>query len=213
MSSEYRRDEVYMIKTTRKISALLICRILFFGCFFLAMILANTLWKNEAAWIGYVHETCFIDINQALRDGSENLLDVALLRLPFWIIIILLGRKGIGIIGADIFGAWQGFALGFLLSAFLIRYGAKGIAAFFCTSFPQILFYFTAYFFLYQVIFNLHQKKQSQTYEEGDVSKRSSVARAYFGICILLSLVFVVGIFIESYVNYFFLLKIPAIIS
>lgn len=213
MNSVNNSEDIYMIKTTGKISVLWICRILFFGCFFLAIFLANTIWQNEAAWIGYLHENRFLNLPAEIAEGRENLEYVILTRLPFWVGMVLFGRKLIGLIMAQIYTAWQGFMLGFILAAFMIRYGMMGAIVFFCMCFPQIIFYIIAYMILYHVIFKLYRKKHAAKILGEEQEQKGQTARAYVMLCILLTIVFAIGIFFESYVNYFFLRKIPHFIS
>lgn len=213
MNTVSNHEDVYKIKTTRKISALGICRFLFFGCFFLAIFIANTVWQNEAAWIGYLHESCFLELPETLSDGSGNLMIVILSRFPFWISIVLFGPTLAGVMIAQIYSTWQGFALGFLLASFLMRYGVVGVAVFGCMCFPQILLYLIAYVILYHIVFRLHQKRRMT----GDMHEEPELAgqrrRAYVMLCILLTTVFVTGMVLESYVNYFFLSQIPNLFS
>lgn len=213
MNSVYNSNEAYMTKTTKKISALGICRVLFFGCFFLAIFIANTIWQNEAAWIGYLHESCFLELPENLSDGRGNLTVVILSRLPFWVSIVLFGRKLAGIIIAQIYSTWQGFALGFLLASFMIRYGVVGVAVFACMCFPQILVYIIAYTILYHIIFRLYRRKRMTDGVDENPESEGQTFRAYILICILLTAVFFAGMILESYVNYFFLSQIPHIFS
>ncbi|MBQ8662861.1 MAG: stage II sporulation protein M [Eubacterium sp.] len=175
--------------------------------------MANTVWKNEASWIGYLHESSFISGTPDLESGGDNLFAVIISRMPMWILLIVFGRTGFGLLVGQGFVAWQGFSLGFILSSFLIRYGILGIVVFFMTCLPQMVLYGVAYGILLFLLCKLHrQKKQAMILGEyyDELSRKQN---RYIGVCFVLTTLFCVGIFLESYVNVWLLEKIPRIIS
>ena len=205
MSYNDNRNNAYVIKTTKRISVAKICRILFFGCFFLGILFANTLWKNEAAWIGYLQENTLKQSLDVLSPGRENLPVVAFMRLPVWTFLVLFGRKTFGIFIGSIYGAWEGFLLGFLLSASMLRHGISGVVVIFGMCFPQIIFYFIAFFGIYSMLFFIHGRRMKDAEQDFVSNKQDLTNSRYVGICVLLSMIYVLGILVESYVNYFFL--------
>ena len=103
--------------------------LLFLGCFFLGVFLANFSLHDEALWIGFLHEnqmrqfTGVGDVEQA-----KALLKTILLQrgLPWVILMIALCfRFGRAICGGW-FG-WLGLSGGFVFAALLGRYGFSGI--------------------------------------------------------------------------------------
>lgn len=200
-------------KTTGKISALWICRILFFGCFFVAIFVANTIWKNEAAWMGYLHENSVLSWIDTNVQDVNNIIYILLCRLPIWLAILIFGRILFGVVLAAVYAGWQGFVIGFVLSAFIMRYGVMGILIFIFSSCPQILLYVLAYWLLYRMICKLYREKRRIMYlgESGVVE--SKVSTGYVGACFVLSTIFLTGVFLESYVNVLLLEKIARIVA
>ncbi len=184
-------------KTTGKISASVLCRILFFGCFFVGIFIANTIWKNEASWIGYIHENSMLDVSWTSETKNINLMFVLISRLPIWLALMLFGKKLLGILLAMVYASWQGFAIGFILSAFIIRYGILGLAVYILHWLPHGVLYLISFWLMYRMICKGYQQ----------------ITTIYMGACFILSVMFLVGIFLESYVNEFFLEKIVWIIS
>ena len=222
MSPVQNFEETYVENTTGKVTVIWLCRILFFGCFFVAIFVANTIWKNEASWLGYVHETIVTGglakldsenlfsaklLSEALESGIALLQTILLQRLPVWLFLLVFGRSLCGIIGGQIYGACQGFFLGFLLSAMIIRYGFYGVVIFGMMGCPQMIAYIFAYVLLYRKNYLLwKRKKQSEKY--GEIQpKGCSVSGTDIVGYTLLTVLFGVGIFLESYVNVIFLTK------
>lgn len=213
MSSVRDYSETYVKRATEKANAVLLCRILFFGCFFVAIFIANTLWKNEAAWIGYLHETMVMNLPNQVDNGLNNLGIVLKQRLPMWIFLVFLGRNIWGIVVAQVHGAWQGFILGFLMSSLIIRYGLYGSLFFVLLGCPQFLVYVFAYVFLYKMNFACwNRKRRARIYGETLPENGGSGVKQIL-IYIMLTLLFLAGIVLESYVNVIFLSKMVGLMK
>lgn len=201
MKSSYNSESTYMKKTAGKISVLWLCRILFFSCFFVGIFIANTIWKNEAAWIGYLHENMLMQIQEVSAQGGNNFGYVLVSRLPIWICLILFGRNLFGILLAEGFASWQGFAIGFSFAALMIRYGMQGSILFLITITPQGFVYGFSFCLLYHMICKLYRQKRIG-YLLGEGMEHYMVqSRSYIGVCIILTILYFAGIFLESYVN------------
>ena len=183
------RENIFS-KTTEKRNSVIICRILFFGCFFVAVILANTVWENEAAWVGYMHQNLLRDTFVGI-ERYGNCWNILFHRLPVWICLIVLGQSKMGILVANVYAGWEGMLLGLAMSVMVMQYGLLGIVIIFLLIFPQWFAYVTSYVFIYQFIFRIWTK------------------RNYF---VVIS-TFFTGIFLESYVNVIFLSKILEIVK
>ncbi len=201
------------MKTTKRITAFSVCRILFFGCFFCAIFIANTIWKNEASWIAYMHQSMFHDNKLIFDGGVDCLIKVLGARLPVWGCLIIFGRTWWGIISAQVWAGWQGFLYGIIFSSFLIRYGVYGIFVFACMSLPQLPVYVVAYILLY---------RKNMSERSGDFRARIYTSiygreqlhtKKEIGFYFLLSTLFMTGVWLESYVNVIVLTKMVDLIG
>lgn len=180
--NQYREKEVN--KTAEKQSAIIVCRILFFGCFFMAVLMANTIWENEAVWVGYMYHH-LIDDAFVRGEGYGNFFYILVHRLPIWLFLFVVGQCRMGRFLANIFAGWEGMLIGLALAVLIMRYGLVGIIILFLIIFPQWAAYVISYISIYQYIFRMKEK------------------RNYF---VVIS-TFLTGIFLESYVNVIFLSK------
>lgn len=200
----------YAEKYPVKISAAWIYRLLFFGCFFAAILLANIGWKSEASWIGYLNENSFI---QQAGTGGQMEGHIALIlkqRLPYWLILVCFSQTVPGLIYAGAFAGWQGVSFGFIFSAMLARYGIRGIAVFAGMCFPQFLFYFVSFILMYRLMLTYRRGKSGQISRGSSMTVQKKVV--YIVFCIILSAVFLSGVFAENYVNPYILNQIVKIL-
>ncbi|MGN0399451.1 MAG: stage II sporulation protein M [Blautia sp.] len=90
---------------------------------------------------------------------------------------------------------WFGFLAGNLMTAFLMEYGLVGILTGLICFFPQGFFYLPAWIFFFFFILQMSQKFwQTQGRTSGDYG-------AYFFFMTGIFVLFLLGIFMESYVN------------
>lgn len=194
-------------RTTRKVSAETMCRILFFGCFFISIFVANTLWKNEAAWTGYVFEAMITGIKIPASFAMENVFVAIKYRVPVWIVLVLFGRLTIGIIGAISYAGIEGYLYGFVLSSFILRFGVYGIIVFVAMIIPHIVFYVLSYVVLYRINFCIWRYGRGKFITEEQRFYYNLPQRKAKSMCGSMVLLFM-GIITESYVNVIFLIKI-----
>lgn len=183
--------------------------ILFLTCFFLAVLLANTSWKNEAAWIGYMHETVVQTAVAGIQPGAAWKQILVWRMIPV-LLFLLFGRKKIGVACSYVFVAWQGYALGLALAAMILRYGVSGGLIFGMMGVPHGPIYVLAYGCLFQKNLALLQRRKNKDEASGEINVRrqggESVCSAgdLVGLGIILML-FLTGYFLECYVNVIFL--------
>lgn len=102
--------------------------------------------------------------------------------------------------------SWQGFSVGFMLSAAIAKYGVKGILLVLGGVFPQYLFYFPVYVLYCYLTVHLRQRLNRD--KAGNGSERGYIYGAWLIAAVGLLLIFVMGIFLESYINPVILKKI-----
>ncbi len=159
---------------------------------------ANLIGREAVSHAGVLNDY-FIEKFQYTQIKGENLFFYVVgERLPLLLLLFLLMVTSFGIPGGILTLGWQGFSVGFMLSTGIAKYGIKGIMLILAGLFPQYLFYIPVYIFYCCMAVFLRQRLR----EEG--SNRSERGFLY-GIgmlaVFLMLLMFVAGIFMESYVN------------
>lgn len=194
----------YIQKRKHRITERTVCRILFFSCFFSAILLANLGWKNEASWIGYLNENSFIQYLAGADAQDRGVAVIFWQRLPYWILFLCFSQTLPGLFYAFFFAGWQGMSAGFIFSALIARYGLRGFPVFACMVFPQILFYLPAWICAYRLMFGWRREKMLHRVSGTNVMPLKQRV-LYIVCCIILSFVFLTGIFCECRANPFFL--------
>lgn len=198
-------------KHPAKLSTAWIFWLLFLGCFFAAIFLANIGWKGEASWIGYLSENNLIQGVAGSEQIRGQLMVILRQRLPFWLLFVCFSQTFLGLLCGAGFAAWQGISMGFVFSAMLLRYGLRGMLVFGALCFPHYLIYLVSYVLLYRLmLFYRRQKRQKQLWQRSQMDRQRKAI--YVVCCIVLSAVFVLGIALEYYVNPYFLVKIVRIL-
>lgn len=127
-------------------------------------------------------------------------------RLPVLILLFLFVISNWGKIAGIVFLSWQSFTAGFLMTAAVIAYGAKGILLMGTAVFPQYMVYFPVYTaYIYLAAF-LRGKHKDPGGSSKTISKKEYIL--FLSICVLMAGVYITGIFLESYVNPYLLKKI-----
>lgn len=101
---------------------------------------------------------------------------------------------------------WQGFSVGFMLSTAIAKYGMKGIFLVLGSLFPQYLFYFPVYILCCYLASYLRQRMRQDRIGNG--SDRGYIYGAWLTAAVGILLIFLAGVFLESYVNPTILKKI-----
>ena len=121
-------------------------------------------------------------------------------RTPIFLLFLLLAFTNLSIaLGIGYIG-WQGFCVGTLMSLAVMSYGIKGMLLILVGMLPHYILYF-ALLFLY--LWLMREKRNGQRLPQAAAKRR--VLFCLMGL--LLFLVFLAGIFLESYVNPYFLKK------
>lgn len=116
--------------------------------------------------------------------------------------LALLSTTFFGILAVYGYVIWLGAGMGFLISAFVMQYGIKGILLFLASTFPQYLLYIPAMILLltwgYQLTVRLYfpQKEAAGQY----VNRQQAVVRFLLRLLIVHGVV-IIGCLLESYVN------------
>ncbi|MCI8893332.1 MAG: hypothetical protein HFI42_01870 [Lachnospiraceae bacterium] len=171
----------------------------FLLCFVLGIFGANLFLRGTgvgAGWSAYWMESLkYREISSA--DFFAYLLGE---RTPIFLLFLLLAFTNLSIaLGIGYIG-WQGFCVGTLMSLAVMSYGIKGMLLILVGMLPHYILYF-ALLFLY--LWLMREKRNGQRLPQAAAKRR--VLFCLMGL--LLFLVFLAGIFLESYVNPYFLKK------
>lgn len=166
---------------------------------FVAGIFAANFMGREAVSHAGVLNDYFIEKFQYTQIKGENLFFYVVgERLPLLLLLFLLIVTSFGIPGGILALGWQGFSVGFMLSTGIAKYGVKGIMLVLGGLFPQYLFYLPVYIFYCCMAVFLHQRLRGR---EGNMSDRGFIYGIGVLSVVLMLVMFVAGIFLESYVN------------
>ena len=174
--------------------------------FMVGIIGANIINGNQSN--GYsIWSTYFIEkFKYASIQPMELFYYVLEERLPIMMILLLFSVTNWGTIAGVIFLSWQSFAAGFLMAVAVIAYGLKGILLMGAAVFPQYLFYFPIYIvYIYLTAF-LKRNGKTMSGVQKNVSTRGYLL--FLACCLSMMMLYITGIFLESYVNPYLLKKI-----
>ena len=180
------------------------CMLLFLGCFFLGVFLANFLLHDEALWIGFLHEN---QVRQFTGAGDMEQADVLqktiLLQrgLP-WMIVTITCFFQFGRAVCAVWFGWLGLSGGFVFAALLGRYGFSGIWQMGILGFPQVAVYAVAYIFLLFLMEAEKRIRQEQRNARLLQNKPDHKAQVLLSVLFLLdSGIYGAGIWLEYWVN------------
>ena len=190
-----RREHIFQNKSvwTKVLKGLLL------GAFVVGIFAANLMGQESISNAGILNDY-FIGKFQYSQINGENLFFYIIgERIPMLILLLLLVFSSLGVICGVLVLGWQGFSIGFMLSTGIAKYGIKGMLLVLGGLFPQYLIYLPVYiFYCYLAIF-LRQR----LYGEGKMvsSDQKYVYSAGLLAMIVLLLIYITGIFLESYIN------------
>ena len=173
---------------------------------FLAGILYANIMDNErlgafGIWNGY-----FLEKFKYTRIQSQELFYYVMeLRIPVMLLLLLFLFTSWGTLAGGLFLAWQSFAAGFMFAASVVVYGVKGILLVGTAAFPHYLLYILLYI-AYLYIASIWKKKSQAVSGEGRMRLRDYTLGLIVCICIMI--LYITGIFLESYINPYFLKNI-----
>lgn len=192
-----------------KVTMLQKCMLLFLGCFFFGVFLANFSLHDEALWIGFLHENQVRQFAGAEDvEHAEALLKTILLQrgLPWMILLIALCFR-FGCAVCAIWFGWLGLSGGFVFAALLGRYGFSGIGQMGILGFPQVAAYAAAYIFLLVLMEAGKRVRQERRNAHLLQNKPDLKAQALLMVLFLLDTgIYGAGIWLEYWVNPWILL-------
>ncbi len=176
--------------------------------FVIGVIVANAMGREHIAGAGVLNDY-FVEKYKYAGINKESLFCYIIEeRMPMVLVLLILSFSSFGgIIGVLNLG-WIGFSVGFMLAAAMAKYGGKGMLLVIAGMFPQYIIYILVYVGYCGLAFFMG-KGMHQAVSVGSVSKEQVRTYGRFlliGVALLL--LFVTGIFLESYLNPIFLKKI-----
>lgn len=176
--------------------------------FIIGILLANFMGREKVTGAGVLNDY-FVEKFKYTEINRENLFFYIMgERMPMVILGLIFCFCSFGIIIGILNLGWLGLSFGFMLSAAVAKYGVRGILLIIGGMFPQYIFYLVTYVgYCSLAVFlgrGLHKVVPT-----GNISREQM--RMYgMGLFVggVLVLLFVTGIFLESYMNPIFLKKI-----
>lgn len=168
---------------------------------FLAGTLAGILLMNIGKSVllnntGLLNEYVLYDMKSMTVDSGALFWYVTGKRMKCLVFVAALSTTSIGLVIVTGAMLWYGAAVGMFITAAVLRYGLKGVLLMIVSIFPQSLLYVPAIFFFMgwceQVCREIHQKLPAD--------KRRNVAIRLIQLFIV-TVVVIIGCFLESYVN------------
>lgn len=176
-------------------------KVVIFLAFIIGIFLANFMGREKTAGAGILNDY-FVEKFKYAGINRENLFFYILgERMPIVILLLILSFSSFGIIIGMLNLGWFGFSVGFMLSAAVAKYGMRGILLVTGGMFPQYILYVIVYLGYCSLSVFLGRGLHN-VIPTGSISREQM--RIYgmgFLIGAALLLVFVTGIFLESYLN------------
>lgn len=135
------------------------------------------------------------------NQNTETVLNSQLFRFllktrgEWFLFYFICGMTPVGVIAVFIGCIWLGILAGYLVTLFLMEYGIVGILICAGCSVPQILFYFPSVVTLFFLCAEMSLKSWKKNY------RRKQDYQTYFFFMTSAALIFLLGIFLESYVS------------
>lgn len=176
------------------------------GAFVAGIFLANLMGREAVSNAGILNDYFVEKFQYAEINGQNLFFYIVGERVPLLLLLLSLTLTSLGMAGGILMLSWQGFSVGFMLSAAIAKYGVKGILLVLGGVFPQYLFYFPVYVLYCYLTVHLRQRLNRD--KAGNGSERGYIYGAWLIAAVGLLLVFMMGIFLESYINPAILKKI-----
>ena len=182
----FRKRRVH--KEYRERKGFLSLEITFFLSFFAGIILANLYGKSRTGQYGALNSYFVQQLKHTSFRGNGYLLYVAGVRLPVILGLFLLGMTAAYAVVHYIYVSYAGVSLGFLFVTAVMSLGIRRLPFLLLSLFPHGLFYVLVYVGMVRLQWNYHRNYR----------KRS--VREWVETCAMLTLLFTIGILLESYV-------------
>lgn len=186
-----------------------IAKALLLAAFAGGILMSNFMGIEKTADIGILNNYFMEKFKYAGINGQNLFFYIFGERTPFLVLMLLLSFSSLGIAAGMAVLAWQGFSIGFMLSTGVAKYGAKGILLILGGLFPQYLIYLPVYAAC--LGFSVFFRKRISCCGKNTGTVEREYIRLYgigIGLAVLMLLVFIGGIFLESYINPVILKKI-----
>ncbi len=201
----YLNSRISTKKVLKKPEAARYIGLVIFLCFLAGIFCANQIGSGQLGSFG-IWNTYFIEKFKYARIQSADLFyHVLKTRMPLLLFLLLLSMTGWGQTAGTVFLAWQGFAGGFLMTASVMAYGAKGILLILAAMLPQYLLYIPIYL-SYLSLASFWKTQVAMA--DGPRAGRMREYLLFASLCLCMVSVYLTGIFLESYTNPFLLKKI-----
>lgn len=184
------------LRRPKKVSAVKWLEYIFFGSFFMGIILANLCGKERLTQFG-IFNTYYLQQFQYAEIQSTGLLSYILeIRLPILGVLLLTGMTSFWYPLQVLFVIWNGGILGFLCVSGIMNLGAGAILLTGTALFPQYIFYVLLYLLLLESFRRLHAQR-----EVCQVGRQNKKSIGFLVIAGLIALTFLLGVLTEAYIN------------
>ncbi|RDU25236.1 stage II sporulation protein M [Anaerosacchariphilus polymeriproducens] len=188
---------------------LLLC--IFSGGFLLGIIITNIFGKNYVEEMGILSDY-FIQRYKYASISSDELFFYVLKRRAIVIAgIWAMGFSALGVFSVWLFIGWFGFSIGTLLTASIIRFGVGGILFSLGAIIPHYLIYVPVLSVLIGKVYCTCLKIYYPT-KVMEYQNKKKIYLEYFATFLLISVVCIIGVLLESYVNPMIFKKVLRII-
>ncbi len=175
----------------------------FFGAFFVGIILANLYGKEHLAQFGVFNRYFLQQFEYSRIDGGELFIYILQTRIPVLFVLVMFGMTNYWYILHLVFVAWNGAAVGFLFVSGISNLGLKAILLVLVSLLPQYIFYVIFYFLFLEMQIQLQRRREQCIGGEKGTRK---IMLLLLGLVLLMLLLF--GVLSETYVNPFFMKKV-----
>lgn len=170
------------------------------------ILFANLMGREAVSNAGILNDY-FVEKFQYTKINGQNMFFYIVgERVPLLLLLLALTLTALGLAGGFLMLGWQGFSVGFMLSAAIAKYGVKGTLLVLGGLFPQYLFYFPVY--LLYCYLAVYLRRRMNEDRAGGGADRGYIYGAWMIAAVGLFLVFMMGVFLESYINPLILIKI-----
>ncbi len=176
---------------------------LFFGFFFIGILIANLFGKEKLAQFGIFNNYYLQQFEYAQIDETDLFLYIVRERLPVLGFLVLFGMTEFWYPMHLLFVAWNGGAIGFLFVSALSNLGVKGILLVVLSLIPQYIFYVLMYLLLFELQ-GMQHGEAGNGFSGGKIKHKGKYLVG-FGIILLFA---VFGILTETYINPFLMKNI-----
>lgn len=198
-----RKLETFFYRRTRReenrkrADALQYAYLVFLLCFVLGILGANMLPWGIGSGVGGWNSYWMENLRHQEITGMGLFSFIFSQRMPILVLFLALAFTNLALMFGIAYIGWQGFCVGTLMSSAVIAYGVKGIFLILVGMLPHYILYFILYF---SYVWMMQERKCGQRIPQ--VGNRRKMVFGLYGI--LFFFIFVTGIFLESYINPYF---------